>query len=606
MEILEYGVKLADFMSPAAKQAKDSIDKLSKSLTTAKNDLSRYQAQLSRANALGDIEGHKKYSALVEGARAKTFLLGNELERMPKVSATAGEGFEAMATELGAIVGPIGAVVAGVTALTAVLGGISFELAKFGIEASEERDQLVMMFDALGEGPGAGQATLDMLDDLEGSLGQSRAKLSEWTQEFEALGITDLSALRYQLNATGASFAIMGDKGAQAYTSLTKKVQEAIETHHGLKIADKGLAALATTGANVTDVAAKMGISAAELRNELKAGSADAQAFGDALAEAIIEKGQGPLDNLRNDLGTILTHAHDLTKKLFDDVDAEPFKAQLADLVSILDEGEPSAQALKAGITGFLDKVYEIGTEALPAVKHFFLDVEILALESYIALYPTIAAFEDLNDSLGPLGISVHNIDLYFRGFLTDLRIAVDLIGALLPGMVKIGTLGIVRPKTAGELTAQGLADGMRGAKEKASGAGEDLGGAAEGGLTKKLEEHSPSRVGIRIGGHLGGGVAIGVQESTRHVERASLAMGARAAEAPRMGFSPVFASAPPMPMRTTSAAFESPYASRGGEPMRIDVGGIHIHGGAQESVKDLTETAVVTLFERLAVQVGR
>lgn len=606
MEILEYGVKLVDNMSPAAKQAQDSVNSLSRQLRQSKIELRDYEAELKKAKLSGDAGAYTKFEGLVSGAREKTMGLSDALGGMREHAADAAKGQELLASSVKATAGVYLAAATSAVALGASLAALTFEAAKFGIEASEEKDQLLTMFDALGDGPGAGQATIDMLDDLEGSLGQTRKKLSEWTQEYEALGITDLGGLRYQLDATGASYAIMGDKGASAYEHLEAKIQEAIETGHGIKIADKGLAALAQTGANVTDVAAKMGVTAAELRDELKKGSVDAQAFGDALSAAIIEKGQGPLENLRTDIGTITAQGEESFKKLFEGVDAEPFKLELADTVGLMKEGVPSADALKWGITTFLDKVYEVGAEALPVIKHFFLETEILALQSYIALYPTIAAFEDLNDSLGPVGLSVHNIDLYFRGLITSLQLTTQLVGALLPGMIKVGTLGLVSPKT-GDQTAQGFVDGIRGQKEKAGAAGSDLAGAADDGASKRLEIKSPSRVGMRIGDHFGGGIAFGVRESAHAVARASEHVGERAAEAPRMGFAPIAAAAASSSARAPSYEPESPYASHGGGgAMVVHVGGLHFHGGSQESVKDMTETAVVTLFERIALQVGR
>jgi hypothetical protein len=637
VEILEYGVKLADYMSPASKTASKSLEQLSgflkaskkdladqeKALLTAKSAASAYAGQLALAKSSGDMGGFTKYSALLGEQKTKIAdlsekLLGNRpiseayiggLEKQIEATTKAEAATTTLGEDLAALAGPVGAVLAAVTAVAVGFAALTYETAKLGIEETEAKDQLVTMFDALGDGPGAGEATIAMLDDLEGSLGQTRGKLSEWTQEFEALGITDLSGLQYQLNATGAAYAIMGDKGASAYEHLEAKIQEAIETGHGLKIADKGLAALGQTGANVNDVAAKMGITAAELRNQLKKGSVDAQAFGDALSEAIIDKGQGPLENLRNDLGTITAHAHESFLKLFDGVNAEPFKAELAGLVGILDEGQPSADALKAGITGFLDKVYEVGTEALPVIKHFFLETEILALESYIALAPTIFAFEDMNDALGPLGFSVHNVDLFFRGLIGSLQTTAKIIGFVLPALADAASLGAVSvgsggAQFAGGGTAQGVAAGIHSGREKVSAAGADMGKAAIGGYSAETETHSPSRVGIRLGHNFGVGVAMGAQQSTRIVERASVGMGERMAESPRIA--PMLAPSAGS-YSAASAPEASPYASnQEGRSLTINVGGIHVEGHNKESAMEITETGVATLFERLAQQVGR
>lgn len=601
MEILEYGVKLADYMSPAAKSAREAMDKLSKSLTTAKGDLSRYQAQLARANAIGDIAGHKQYSALVEQSRKSVFGLTAQLESMPKVTDTAGSSFKALATEIGAIAGPIVAVAGAVATLVGGFAALTIAGASLAIEAGEARDQLVTMFDALGDGPGAGEATIAMLDGLEGQLGQTRDKLAEWTQRFEALGVTDLSGIQYQLQATGAAFAIMGDKGANAYEKLQGKIQTAIETGAKIKIADKGLAALADTGANVADVAVKMGISTAELRGQLKKGTVDAQTFGDALSEAIIEKGQGPLENLRTDLGTITAHAHESFTKLFEGIDSEPFKVGLADLVGIMDQGTASGDALHWGIKSLLDEAFKLGTEALPVVKHFFLETIDEALVLYIALKPAIRLFNDLGGAavwIEPIGIQLKFVG---QMLLTNIEYTVRLVGFL----AKLANINIASFGSIGSNAATGVADGVRGGKEKVTVASMNMAAGVEDGAAKRLEVHSPSRVGIRIGEHFGAGMAGGVHQSGRAVERASYGVGERMAEAPRLGFAPVVAQTS---ARSASAApADSPYASReGGGPITVNVGGLHFQGHEQQSAAELTEVAVSTMFERYAAQVGR
>lgn len=602
MEVLEYGVKLADYMSPAAKSARESMDKLSSTLKTAKTDLANYQAQLTRAKAIGDIEGYRKYSKLVEGARISTFVLTNELERMPRVAATAGESFEAFATELGAVAGPAGVALGAITAVVAGFATFTVGAAYLAIQAGEARDELVTMFDALGEGPGAGEATIAMLDDLEGPLGQTRERLSEWTREFEAMGVTDLAGVRYQVTATGAAYAIMGEKGASAYENLQAKIQEAIETGHGIKIADKGLAALGQTGANVADVAAKMGISAAELRNELKKGTVDAQAFGDALSEAVIEKGQGPLENLQTDLGTISAHAHATFKRIFEGVDSEPFKLQLASLVGIMDEGNASADALKWGVKSFLDEVFALGTDALPVVKHFFLETIDEALVLYIALKPAIRAFNDL----GGAAVWIEPLGFQFKVIAEMVKISVEGTAHFISLLAEMGRLNVQVASfgTLGNRAADGVAAGMRGSAEKVTKAGADMAGGAEEGARKKLDIHSPSRVGVSIGNYFGLGVAGGVRQADRVVERASYGMGERMAEAPRMGFAPVMQAAP---SRVDPSSYDSPYASpSSAAPISISVGGIHIQGHDQQSAMELTEVGVAALFERLADQVGR
>src|ERR1700690_4389885 len=77
--LLNFVVSLEDRVSPQAKAAADAIKKLETELRASKSALATYQAQLARANELGDVEGHKKYTALVAQARAETFRLQDAL-----------------------------------------------------------------------------------------------------------------------------------------------------------------------------------------------------------------------------------------------------------------------------------------------------------------------------------------------------------------------------------------------------------------------------------------------------------------------------------------------------------------------------------------------
>jgi hypothetical protein len=614
-DVLEFGLKLVDQFSPSAlgasKATSDLTSQLEKSrraladeekgFASAKSTLAAYSAQLRLANQLGDVEGHQKFTALIGDQQKKVFDLGSfmvahrpiaqgyiqGLESEAKAATAADASNAAFLEGLEGLAGPIGAVVAGVGALGLAFVGLTIEGAKLAIEQVELRQQLETTFDALGEGPGAGKATLELFDSLEGPLGQTRDKLADWTKTYEALGITDLSGIRYQLTATASAQAIMGDTGAAAYENITKKVQEAIETHHGLKIADKGLAALGATGANVSDVAAKLGLSAGELRNQLKAGTVDAQQFGDALSAAIIEKGQGPLENLRGDVGTILGHAHESFLKLFDGVDPKPFTDQMQSLATILDDQSPSAQAAKAAITGFLDEVFKIGSEGLPIVKHFFLDLEIAGLRSYIVLKPAIQQWKDLGGTSATIGA----LSITFKLMAGSIESAAIATAYLVRGLAAATSFGIsLSGIDGGKGFAQGLAQDKPGET-----AGTKLADDTTKAVRDRLEIHSPSRVLFGLGVNTGRGFTGGIQNERPNVDRAASSLGFAAVSGT------AYASAPP------SNANAGASSSSGGGSVTVNVqpGAIQITGGSGQSALELTETAVAILFERYALQRG-
>lgn len=619
MDVLEYGIKLVDQFSPAATGASKATQQLTtaldksramlaeqeKGLGKAKTQLAAYGVQLRLANQLGDVEGYKKYAALLGDQQRKVFDLGNfmqahrpiaqgyidGLEKQAGAAAKADVANAAFGEALEGLAGPAGIAIGVITTVAATFAGLTIEGAKLAIEAVELRQELETTFDALGDGPGAGKATLDMLGELEGPLAQTRGQLAEWTKTYEALGITDLSGIRYQLQATASAQAIMGASGAAAYENITKKVQEAIETHHGLKIADKGLAALGATGANVADVAAKLGITSAELRNQLKKGTVDAQTFGDALSAAIIEKGQGPLDNLRGDVGTISAHAHESFMKLFEGVDPKPFTDSLQSIVSILDSSQPSAQAASWGIKSFLDEVFKIGGEALPIVKHFFLDMEIAALRTYIVLKPLIRDWQAIGGTDVGLKIVAQDFSLLAK-FIEIAAVNTAYFVRLLGSVVKLGaqasSFGLL-----GQSAGAGFAGGVK-ASKAGHGAGEDMAEGTIKGLTKKLEIQSPSRVMFRAGVNTGMGFAGGMRSEQPRVASDAASLGVVAVRAT------AYAAAPSSGNAGGRSSGQGPTST-----VTVMPGAIQINGGSAQSMLDLTETAVAALFERYALQRG-
>jgi hypothetical protein len=592
MNVLEYGVKLTDQMSSPAKAAATSADQLASSLKKAKTDLGAFQSQLSKAKQLGDVDGYKKYSQLVDGARTSVFVLTQETEKLGDASAHAKGGISGIVGELGELAGPIGAVLAGATAVVGSFAALTIAGASLALEQGELREELESTFEALSGGPEAGKATIDLLNDLSKELPQSRKQLAEWTKQYEALGITDLGQLRGQIEATANAQAIMGETGAAAYENISKKVQEAIDTHHGLKIADKALASLAQTGANVSDVANELGESATQLRDELTKGTVDAGAFGDALERAIVKKGVGPLKNLAGDMATISTKAHENFGRLFDDVDASPFTSQLSSITHLLDDGTPSAMALKAGIKVFLDEVFEVSGKALPVLKHFFLDLEIAGLRTYIVAKPLIKEFESLGLTSGGIGALATS----FKALTGWIELSLGGTIKIVTAMVKLTELaiqltGITGGKEVGAQSAEGFIGGVKDGKGRAQNAGADLAEGAKAGVVKTLDIHSPSRVGFKLGRYFDQGIAGGMTNG---------------------GASPAAASS--LAQRTVSAtayggaesiADASPYASGGGsKSVSVHIDKIEINGAGKDA-QQITELMVATTFERLANQEG-
>ena len=494
-EILKFAIELADGVSPAARKASDALRGLSTELKEGKANLASYQNESSSfAEMFGEVAAFGVAALAVKEVTSKVIELG----------------ISAIETALD------------VTALN---------------------EKLRATFDALGEqGPGSGQKTLDMLDALSTKLPQSRDKLAGWTKQIEATGVTDLGELKDQITAVASAQAIMGDEGAAAYVSITEKIRLAVEGNGKLKMEARGLKALYHAGANETDIAQKMGMSVAQLKAGLKAGTVDAKAFGDALEQTLLTKGKGPLEAMGTELGTIGTKATETFRHLFDDVDTAPLTDALLQLVSLGDAGDVTGKSLKQGITAGMNGIIAAVGHAIMKVEIFFLDLEIQWRLFHAQLAPTISLLQTIGllSKPGTGGGSAkpgekesgntNRLGKAFSDFSWTSPIASTFKAT---GALFMSNLG------------QGIDGGVNEQIEKARKAGVDIGVAAKGGIQQSTESHSPSRVAFRLGAGMPQGMAMGMRSESHLPAREGRRMGGVAlggmtramfAESPTMG----------------------------------------------------------------------
>jgi hypothetical protein len=447
VDLLSFGISLEDAaFRRASERSSESVRKLSGRLVQARADLERFESKLKVANEIGNIAGHERYSAGVERAKARIGgLQGGIAERgkaaefaasQRAIKAAADEAKRAMlgqkaaakaaadeakramlgqkaAAEAAAesaanasasmkdFTGVLGgaataAVVAG-AAVIAMAARIAEGAVETALSVTEQNRQLSASFEALGAAPGEGEATLAFLDDLSTKLPQSRTQLAAWTNQLKAEGITGSGELRKQLQALAAAQAITaptGGQGAEAYAQLAKKIHIAVEEQKGLKLGDRQLTALYKSGLNVAEVADRLGISTKALAAGLKAGTIDAAKFGDVLADTLIEKGKGPLDAMWNTIGALKAKGSETFGHLFDAIDTSPLTDAIKSTIELGNKGEPSGQALKKGITGGVNAIIAAIGKGITAAEHFFLRLEIRALELKIALNPLLAIME--------------------------------------------------------------------------------------------------------------------------------------------------------------------------------------------------------------------
>lgn len=515
---LSFGISLEDLVSGPAHKAAKAVDDLSLELGKAKEQLAGFEAQLKLANLLGDVAGHEKYAAAVEGSSRKVFELGNALDGAAEKGPAAASGLEQIAAQAPGVA----KVAIAVAAIGIAVGGVLLEIGKAGVETALEVNafnaQMTATFDALGKGPDAGKRTVEMLDGVARELPQSREQLASWTREIEKMGVTDLGKVRQELLATASAQALLSEGGDQAYMKISRKVNDAIEGHHKLTIAAKELTR--TIGTNMTAaIAQKMGLSLEKLEQQLKAGTVDAAKFGDAMETTFIERGAKGLDAMWLKTGVLTGKLRDNFRELFSDVEVKPITDAMRELIGLFDQGQPSGQGMKASITDAFNGIIRAIGDTMIQGEILFLEIEVWGLSAELALRPVWNMIkligrgaEEAGKALGliqPPGAGAGAAPTSpIAGAFTAGQDILDPVGALmrgLGGVVKVPGIDV------GVAVGEGLVEGMLSMLGLVDATGQQLGKAATDGAANAAQVKSPSRVTMEIGGYMAEGLTLGM-----------------------------------------------------------------------------------------------
>lgn len=632
MSVFTETIKLEDQVSPAAKAAAGEAKTLSGALASV-------NASLLKASALGDIQGFKTLTKqseamkislgqvdqglLKEVADAKSADAANaKLAKSQAEAQKSQDGLNSVMQEgTAAIEGYALAAGAAIAGLVVGFAALVVAGAKFAIASSQAKDQMIQMFDALGEGKITGVQVDDMLDGLSAKLGQTKDAMVPLVQKFAAMGITSQDALEKMTTAALSAKALVGgaESGAQAFEALSKKIQLASETGQGLKIPIKALGQLSEMGLTVDDVAKKMGVSAKALAEQLKGGTANASKFGDAMQSALIEKGAGPLQKMSLGAANLGAMLQQYIGDMFEDMgkDVEPFMLAIKDLFSIFDsKTQPSGEALKSGIGGFFKQVFAAATKVVPLVKHFLLDMIIYGLKAYISLKPIIGWLKQIGSSqatmdtlvtgfkvlgyavvgvVGALGAVIGFIGLVAYGFVSGAVGIYNMAAALLGFMGTIGSFlagaavalagWVAGAATAAYDFVSGLVSGIANGASQVIGAVTGLASSATGAFKSALGISSPSKVMMGLGGHVAEGTAEGIEAGSGDVHGAASGMATAAVAGATSG----------------GGASSGGGGSKGETVINVTVQ----VDGAGKSAMDITQEMVALVFERAALSAG-
>ncbi len=603
MAVFTETIKLDDQVSAPAKKASGALAEAGKSMS----GLSK--STFDAANAIQ--VGKASIGAAMAGIKsAFTSLASGDVQ-----GAVQGvtDSIAGMAKLLDLVVPGLGQAVAAVIQIAGGLVGITAGLIKSGVEfaiaSNQGKQAMLSMFDAMGGGVGTGAELDDMLSGLSDKIGIAKDSLVPLTKGFLQMGVTGTEQLEKLTLAAISATAIVGKGGAEAFTNIQKKIALAAEAGGKFQLGTKQLLQLRDAGVGVSDIAGKMGMKTEALAAALKDGTVDAKKFGDAMTEAVIAKGAGPLDRLGSSFEEIKKKFMGSIGDMFEDIDVGPFMAEVKSLFAIFSAAPASGKAMKAGIGGFFKEVFAVLTKVVPLAKHFLLDMVIYGLKAYIAIKPIVKAIKEFAASaegatiistvlsslwtiLQAVGVVI-GIVVIAAGLLWLAMVAVSVgvwtaVGALiaLPGQAGAALAEwVTGAASAATNFIDGLVNGITSGAVKVVGAVKGLASAATGALTSALGIKSPSRVMMGLGAHTSAGFAEGIEGGAEDVHGASSGVAGAA-------------------VKGASGADGAPGGAAGGGGGANIMVSINVDG-AGKSAPEITVEMVSQCFQQMALQAG-
>lgn len=506
-----------------------------------------------------------------------------------------------------------GALAIGVAIITAYAAALS-KLASMAIAFSQEDDALRTTLGVLaGGGDALGQEIMDQLDALAEGLPFATGKLEVWAKGLLAAGIKG-DALSTSIKAIAAATAIMGEKGGAAAETLIKRFAMMADAGQKVTLDRRIMQQMADAGVTVADLSKALGVPADKL-----AGMAlDAKKLGEAMQQALIAKGVGPLQRMGQTFGSMKEKITDAFEDAFANLGdlVRPFMAQLQSLASEFFKGGIASNDFASVIKAVLTPAFEVATEMVRWLHKGFLHLQIAVLQVRIALKPVTSA-------LGEIGISggIVNVALYvLKGTVIVLAVVFGLLAVAvalvaLPFVVLgLAIYGVYRAITFLIANIGSIGDTLAGIGQSAVNAGvafiQGLGGAISAGapwviglvtqlaagiiaaIVGPLAIRSPSRVMAQIGGYTTEGLAQGITSGTPAVQAAAQGAGMATISGVQQG---------------TTQGGGAPVAKGGKGGVTIERGAVTVtvNGADGENIGRLVEEAFAVLLERLAAKAG-
>lgn len=538
MAVFSETIQLKDDVSAAAKKAAGAVDGLAKG--TAKTQKSLLDAsaamQIGKTVLGGLADGFKSAGAAI--------LQGDIIGGISGMV----DGIASAAKALDLLVPGLGEAVAAIISLAGGAVTLTLKLAQFAIASTEAKQASLSLWDAMGGGVVSGEEIDGMLDGLREKLGVTKEDLGKYATKFLQMGVTGKEALETLTTAAVSAEAIVKG-GGDAFAKMQLQIDAAAESGGKFVLPLKKLTSqLANMGLNAGDVAKKLGMTTADFQKGIAAGTIDAKKFGDALSDAAINKGAGPLERMSNSVGNLGKLFKEYLGDIFEDMGAQiaPLMKEIKSFFETFSQSQPSGQAIKAGLVGALSIVFANITKLVPLVKHFFLDMIILSLKAYIALMPLIASVKEFLNSATGMAV-LASAWVAFKTIAITVAVVIGLVvvvalalwaammvlsfgfwaavGAIFTFVGEAGTAltgWVSSAATAAYDFVAGLVSGIANGASQVIGAVTGLASSATGAFKSALGIKSPSKVMMALGDHTGTGFAMGLEDTAPDVHGAA------------------------------------------------------------------------------------
>jgi phage-related protein len=292
---------------------------------------------------------------------------------------------------------------------------------------------------------------------------------------------------------------------------------------------------------------------------------------------------------------------------LFADVNTGPFLDALHSLVMLFDDSTTSGQVLKSAITGIMDTLFSLATDAIPYVRIGFKLLENAGLRIYIFYKEFTAAHSELIDkivlgfeAIGAVIAGAAALWLAFQTVMIGGAIAIGLgiiagIGWIVDQFIWLGqnideVLDLFSPTKTYEAAAKWIDGLVQGIKDGAVRVFDAVSNMAQGALDKFtgfFGIKSPSRIMMGMGANLMTGLDKGISANDTGPQAAL-----QDSVQPSAPAAPGNASAP----------------GRGGGTTTVNIGqgAIVLNGVANvEQLRQVLPGELAAMFEQLGLSVG-